>query len=198
MPKYDQHAFNNACAELTEFVLIKAIDTALERPFVGWYASPTAPTTFEELKAEYDDALFGCGGAIQVSDQYCENTVYGTPESNHAFRFWHDLTHVLNDLNFTAADEFQVALLHQYEAMLGGLSSLARLILWADTQGQSEFLAATGEYPSNQMVFAQRYVAAHLADLQPIGECISAHVQDLADAWASRLAHLQAFELDLL
>ena len=48
-------------------------------------------------------------GRILVNSDYSENTIFGCPEHNYAFRAWHDWTHLTIRAEFTLDGELAVA-----------------------------------------------------------------------------------------
>lgn len=138
----------------------RELDAFVREHAPAHYATPAAPSTFEELQAWYaqwrDMAhAYGTPFMLPVSSEHCENTIYLTPEGNHAFRAWHDETHLRTERGFTPEDELRVACTHQREAIVLGLSLDARWLLWCDTAKQTEFQRDTGEFPANQLEFCR-------------------------------------------
>ena len=87
-----------------------------------------------------------------VSDQFCEQTIYVRPEDNYAMRFWHDVTHVRLEADFTVDGETSVAEAHpDLLSCYGyGPEALEYQMLKADTFGQLYFSLATGTFPVDQ------------------------------------------------
>jgi len=113
------------------------------------HACPDAPSTFEALKAVYRP-----GESLPVFDGGCDHTIYSAPAVNHAFRAWHDKTHVENGYGFDDSGEASVAVVHHLQAIAAGLSREDVRALWFDTRGQSLYAAEHGgEFPTDQSAF---------------------------------------------
>lgn len=92
-----------------------------------------------------------------VWDGASQDTVYGSPEANYAFRFLHDMTHVALGADTDMRGEMRVHL-----RLAGHLgipqpevsSTLDRRIYWVDTAGQSIYHQLTGRFPEDQVHFA--------------------------------------------
>ena len=121
----------------------------------GWRASPVAPDTYEGLREDVREHA----GRITVWDGGSERTVYGDPEVNHAFRAWHDATHLRHRWDFTLAGERNVATNQRMVAFADGRTRLAQ-VLFADVYGQALYYARHSAFPEDQIAF----VAAYLAD----------------------------------
>lgn len=106
-----------------------------------------APETFQELKASKT-------GSLIVYDGASENTVYGDPKVNHAFRAWHDALHLSLNADFTSEGEYRVGI---EQARLIDSDIMARIIL-AEVNGQVEYFERHGCFPANQLQFTLNYV----------------------------------------
>ena len=80
------------------------------------------------------------------------NTIYRLQAYNHAFRFWHDVLHLTNNLDVTFEDELVISEIHAKEACAYGRD--AALLMRIDTRGQSEYYKEHGEFPEDQLAFA--------------------------------------------
>lgn len=100
-----------------------------------------------------------------VSLLNADTAIYGA-EGNAWFRFFHDLGHLLYQLEFTAEDENK---LHQLLwCHLSRTSSflklslleqeLVRIVYDADTTGQTNYYTEHGEFPADQTAFAIEYL----------------------------------------
>lgn len=130
----------------------------------GYRPSPTAPTAFDELQREY--TACSCSGLpLRVSSEFSDRTVIGA-EFSPAFRFWHDLTHVALDQDFTRAGEIAVGAeqLRQAELVGHGPGSLPWRLLFAETIGQTECAARLGSFPEDQVAFTWDYLDHGLPD----------------------------------
>lgn len=115
-------------------------------------ASPDAPSTYDQLVAEWDR-----GGTFRVFDGGCTDTIYYEEAANHAFRFWHDLTHLDLEAKFTVEGEWYVALLQREEVeQVFGKGSDEALVIWIDTYGQVVEFGRTGEFLTDQRGFVLR------------------------------------------
>lgn len=70
----------------------------------SWEAVEDAPSTFEELVAEYSDCRL-TGRPFRVWSGGSERTVFSAPAINHAFRFVHDVGHVVEGCDLTEEGE---------------------------------------------------------------------------------------------
>lgn len=120
----------------------------------GWHPANVAPSTMEELRDEYSSCrAAGLGAGFRVWSGGSDLTVYGSPEANYAFRFWHDITHVEAGLGLTFHEELATAQLQINQ--LGGLPERAIDLFRIDTQGQTHYADITGgEFPDDQLGFA--------------------------------------------
>ena len=111
----------------------------------AWYGSALAPEHFEELK--------GCGRCLPISTNNCDNTIHTTPHMNRLGRFWHDVTHINEDKDFTTANELHVVYTQYIELHKAGVSENAREVFWADIQGQVMYYRDHGKFVENQREF---------------------------------------------
>ena len=121
----------------------------------GFDSSDSAPETFEALQAHYDAT-----GRILVWNGASDKTIFATPESNLAFRAWHDFTHLKHHTNFTLAGEAQTCDA-QIDAMietLGRWTWILAPILQAEIVGQALYEAKHGKFPVNQKAFCVAYL----------------------------------------
>jgi hypothetical protein len=140
---------------LTSFVTDQAEATARRLGF-GWRGSELAPCSFDELQREYWSSELS-GLPLRVSARFCERTIYGSPNGNHAMRFWHDTAHVRLGLNFTPDDEMELGCHHLEVLRAHGFAaeSLEHRLLHADTIGQTLCNATIGRFPIDQRRFAE-------------------------------------------
>ena len=104
-------------------------------------------------------------GPMPVWEGASEDTIWGCPGDNHAFRAWHDRAHVRCRGDFDAPGE--VATLHVQEVELRDfcrrtgvpldLQVAARRILQAEIRGQVAYQARHGVFPVRQKAFALAY-----------------------------------------
>lgn len=100
---------------------------------------------------------------ILVDGRNSERTIFGCPEHNWAFRAWHDWTHLVISAPFTLDGELAVAhrqIADMYRVYGHGPQSnlFARLIL-EEVYGQALHFARTGEFPKDQIAFAQQWLS---------------------------------------
>ena len=120
----------------------------------GWDVSDDAPETFDALQAyvaEHD--------RICVSSLNSERTIFGYPETNWAFRAWHDWTHIARGLPFTLAGETEtcrVQRVHfesQYRDWHPWTRGFIGAILECEVVEQARFKEETGAFPEDQRAF---------------------------------------------
>lgn len=104
--------------------------------------------TFEKLEAYYTET-----GRIRVWSGGSEETIFGSPETNHAFRAWHDLCHLLLGEPFTPEGESEVAELQKQMVISRGGPSLFLRILDIEINGQIRYYEEHGSFPVNQRQF---------------------------------------------
>ena len=147
------------------------------------------PDTWEDLQRVYAEAEAlshkSAYVGMPVFGGACDQTIYLTPEANHAFRYWHDMGHVRYNMSFTPEDEATLQRRYHLDDMwrelgrpvaadqdghvtmdhtvisdsavaLGAL--LAFKMYYADTIGQIEYIVARGKFPTDQLAFVLAYV----------------------------------------
>lgn len=91
-------------------------------------------------------------------------TIWSAPAVNVAFRAWHDSTHLATGLDFSPAQEKELARRTVLEASARGLSDDGCCVLFAETAGQIEhFEKHAGAFPENQRAFVKAYAAGKWA-----------------------------------
>ncbi len=95
----------------------------------------------------------------------CDPVIYDSPATNQAFRFWHDTSHIMFNLNFGADDEIELAD-HHLEAVRaeGYAGTIEHQLLHADTFGQAYFQMRTGQFVGNQLRFGTNCVRFGVED----------------------------------
>jgi len=199
-------SLNDAIDELSRFVTDQAVLTADRCGFgfvavpecaPGAYALPTrtglpaipedvgAPCTWDDLTIAHR-ICSETRNPFPVSDSSSATALYGR-WANYAFRFWHDITHVVTGQSFTFADERIVSAHHYHDACEAGLGPLSLALLEADTFGQLLFGHRNGGFVADQRRFDLLYVQAGFrhaeADALQLrsraarddGKCSSAH-----------------------
>ena len=102
---------------------------------------------------------------LLVSLLNADTAIYGA-EGNAWFRFFHDLGHLLYQLEFTAEDENKLhQLLWCHLARTSSFNKLSlleqelvRIVYDADTTGQTNYFTEHGEFPADQTTFAIKYL----------------------------------------
>lgn len=145
--------FEKARVNLTEFVLAQAAALA-SYSGVGFLAHPTAPDTFDGILTEY--SLWEKGYPFRVSPDHCENTIYTSPNGNHAFRFWHDVLHASRGDDLTLQGESVVNQVHIAAVRREfGSDSNEALLMQVDTNRQLMYFHEHGKHVDNQLEFAK-------------------------------------------
>lgn len=104
--------------------------------------------TFEKLEAYHTET-----GRIRVWSGGSEETIFGSPETNHAFRAWHDFCHLLLGAPFTPDGEARVATLQQQMVTERVDSPCFLNILDIEINGQIRYYDEHGCFPENQRQF---------------------------------------------
>ncbi len=140
----------------------------------GFDVGPDAPDTFVKLKARLDS-----GARMLVWDGASDKTIFDCPETNYAFRAWHDWLHWKLGADFTHQGERVVMLAMQDQvislygrasehrnALPKGLSipenrNIRRwcAILEAEVIGQLGHKEDHGDFPEDQREVAKRYLS---------------------------------------
>lgn len=151
-----------------------------------------APHTFEELCRSFLEEHVG-GPRVRIWGGASANTAFACPETNWAFRAWHDWAHVKYSLEFTDQDEdAAVAVQAQQVLRLYGKSdATARMVaqLFAEVTGQGRYKAEHGVFPCDQHGFVgaaiPQYMPAALAFMRTAYSPSDA----LGFAYAGRVEH---------
>lgn len=120
----------------------------------GWDVSDIAPHTLE-----------GITGYIQRVGRPCvwrggsERTIFGEPETNYAFRAWHDVRHWQSGATFDAEGEAIVCMLQQADIRkLFGPHPEFEALLHAEVLGQLRHQEVHGAFPDDQYGFVREYL----------------------------------------
>lgn len=142
-----------ACETLTEFVWERA-DATRARTGVDWAFTPDAPNTYKALRQAWETSL-STGAALPVLNDHSESVIFTEPEGNLAYRYWHDVTHLERERNFTNPHELDMATFHLWDAERHGLTrgSLPWRLLHADAVGNVLHWSVYREYVRDQRVF---------------------------------------------
>lgn len=127
----------------------------------GYGVSADAPNSYDALVA-----CFEADGRITVWDGGSDETIFGDPEVNYAFRAWHDAGHLKLAAAFDRAGEAQVCAWQCAQLVAAnGPAKAARwcTILQAEIIGQADYCAEHGDFPTDQFAFDLAYLATHNA-----------------------------------
>lgn len=122
--------------------------------FFRWGMKPVpdhkAPRTLGQMHHKYL-----CSKSYEypypVSQDFCENTIYDSPNHNMVIRAWHDSHHI--KLMIDTSFEGEV-LLGQYGVLrIPEEEKDARVLYFCDSVGQTLYHEVSGKYPENQKEF---------------------------------------------
>lgn len=142
-------------------VAVREIETLLlvlesDLRYAGWtyFTAWKAPGTYKELIAAYK----ANGKNLIIEEDGCEHTIFSSSRYNHLLRFWHDVTHLTLEEDFTMKGEL-VVIKHQLDqAERMGLTKPALFVLKADLLGQLMYYNTHGEYVTHQDAFVNTCV----------------------------------------
>jgi hypothetical protein len=112
-------------------------------------------------------------GRIAVSRDHSENTIFGCPEHNWAFRAWHDWTHWILRAPFTLDGELSVAH-RQCEDLARVFGHGPRVVEWqrlimGEVYGQALFYETHGRFPEDQPAVTLSWAEAlRIAERRPV------------------------------
>jgi hypothetical protein len=120
---------------------------------ISYKVSDDAPYTFEGVKEYYQQ-----NNHLLIWNGASDDTIFSKPESNHAFRAWHDFCHIKANADFTPQGERQAMLMQIRMAMdCDFLSKRAKDIctkmLQIEVLGQLAYSQKYGDFPENQKLF---------------------------------------------
>jgi hypothetical protein len=129
---------------------------------MGFDIGPDAPDTLAKLKARLDS-----GDRMLVWDGASDKTIFACPETNYAFRAWHDWLHWKLGADFTPQGERVVMLAMQAQvvSLYGGRAGASEdvlrwcAILQAEVIGQLEHKEDHGGFPEDQREVTKRYLS---------------------------------------
>lgn len=136
----------------------------------GYDVGEEAPSTLAELNAH-----IAATGRMLVYSGGSDRTIFDCPETNYAFRAWHDWCHWKGQHEFDMQGEAAVCLMqHEHLTRLyGGHPSLPKwhAIIDAEVIGQNAYHDMYGVFPQDQKAFVLRYLNAQKAirDLRAAG-----------------------------
>lgn len=121
----------------------------------GFDVANDAPATYEALRAHVADT-----GRICVWSGASDQTIFGDPAVNYAFRAWHDWVHWRYSLPFTAEGERRVSMIQCRQLRAMRPLSGRDLCYWvhAEVVGQLEYKARWGSFPEDQRAFCLAYL----------------------------------------
>jgi hypothetical protein len=136
-----------------------AVQTMAARLFpTGFDTSLDAPSTLADLTDHIAKT-----GRMLVYSGHSDQTIFDCEATNHAFRAWHDWCHWKFQLPFNAEGEAAACKVQQghlatvYGADHWMLPKWNR-ILDAEINGQLEYAAKHGDFPTNQAAFVAKAI----------------------------------------
>lgn len=148
--------FEKARKNLQHFYISRAHSLQKQLGF-GYIECENAPNDFESLMAAFKDSVTQ-RKALPVFSGASEGTIYPNKEGNWSFRFVHDVYHALGKHDFSLDGESIVAKMHVEEvSTFFGKDSIEAKLIRADTLGQVEYFAKTGEFPDVQLPYVMEY-----------------------------------------
>lgn len=150
----------DAADVLATFVEDAAAKTAEEVGF-DYVLIVNAPGTYPSLSAAYAHSV-ATGEPLPISSENSYDTIYPSPNTNGALRFWHDVNHIRRQLDFGLVDELELSLWHLGELENAGHppGSLVWRLLHADLTGQAYVQAFAHRFPFDQRRFVTGCVIA--------------------------------------
>jgi len=128
----------------------------------GFDVADTAPQTLEELIDHIHRT-----GRMLVWSGASDRTIFACPETNYAFRAWHDFHHWKRLLPFTDAGERSVCV--QQVADLtelygeGDITVSMCRVVYAEVVGQLIHKREFGAFPNDQRAFAEAFLSTGTA-----------------------------------
>lgn len=151
----------------------------------GWdiVSEEDAPGSLDDLIAYVKRT-----GGIDVSGAHSEETIYGCPEHNAAFRAWHDAVHYAIKAEFNLAGEAAVAFV-QIAQLYNRYGGGENVVKWAayilsEVIGQAMHTLKTGDFPTDQVTF----FASDYPTWLPLAEKIVSEYQSVIKETRSQLA----------
>ena len=140
-------------------VMVQSVCASL---FGYWYNFDVTSNGDSVDTLEKVTQIFNSTGRVKVWSGGSENTIFDSPEINHAFRAWHDFHHITKGLPFTPQGEILVAQEQCKDIVrLYGESTQSEYfmnILKADVIGQTEYLTKHDSYVKDQKGFTEAYL----------------------------------------
>jgi len=107
--------------------------------------------SFEEFKAEFKSS-----GVMPISNEHCENNIFGDIETNIAFRAWHDSIHLELNEGFEYFSEAIVAFKQMNELPLDWV--FERNLIYCEVIGQAAYHRNTGNFVEDQREFTINFL----------------------------------------
>lgn len=116
-----------------------------------------APSTYQQLKAHLNG-----GKTLVIAQEGSDNTIFGAPAINHAFRAWHDWCHWKGEFDFSLYGEcatcsMQIDHLRKFFGVNDQTNDWACLLA-AEIVGQRRYYEKYRIYVSDQRAFARAYL----------------------------------------
>lgn len=155
---FTESELQGARETLTTFVWERA-EATRARTSVEWVFTPDAPDTDKELRRAWDVSR-ATGVPLPISSAASESVVFTEPEGNFVYRYWHDVTHLERERNFSHPHELDMAVFHLWDAGQHGLTlgSLPWRLLHADAIGNVLHWSVFREFVLDQRVFVENVV----------------------------------------
>lgn len=124
---------------------------------VQYYVSDHEYESFDDMKTSFEKY-----GYLLINRDNSENTIFGVPYINHAFRAWHDYCHILGGYDFSLSGELVTSQM-QCAQMADRFPDHPKLGWWnsildCEVFGQASYFLDHNEFPSNQYEFALGYL----------------------------------------
>lgn len=125
---------------------------------LGFDVSDNAPSSLEALTKHVNAT-----GRMLVWSGASDRTIFACPETNHAFRAWHDLHHYRLQAPFNELGELQVCRAQKADlwALYGDTTPYWEFsaIVFAEVIGQLRHEQKWGVFPADQMAFTRSWLA---------------------------------------
>lgn len=136
LPAHDnlRHSYAQARQQYERLVSMEAHRLQRLHGFSWEAVADGAPSTYAELQAEYNECRL-TGKPFRVWSGGSDKTVFSAPAINHAFRFVHDLGHVMDGCDLTEQGEVDVITAFVWR-VFSQAGFLAALLAACDLLGQ--------------------------------------------------------------
>jgi hypothetical protein len=138
---------------MLQFTLFESV-TNYFASFIDYEVAENAPDTFEGIKEHYENT-----GKLLVWNGASDNTIFSNPQSNYAFRAWHDFCHIKANADFTPSGErdtmlLQIRMVMDCEHLSKRAKDICTKILQVEVLSQLQHALQFGDFPENQRHFA--------------------------------------------